>query len=221
MKQIRLRSSRLGAQTLKCNMYDRSVENVTAFVLAGGKSSRMGVDKAFLDLDGRTLLARALATGSALSQVLIVGDISKFRSFGTVVSDIYPGCGPLGGIHAALHSTATDFNLMLAVDLPIIGPEFLRYLFSQAVRANAVVTVPRCGGVFQPLCAVYRKQFAPVAERSLLAGQYQIGALFREVKVRVLEEDELIHAGFGVEIFRNLNTPQEWAEAKLDCEKRR
>ena len=203
-------------------MYDRSVENATAFVLAGGKSSRMGADKAFLDLGGRTLLARALgAAGAAAPQVRIVGDKAKFASFGTVVSDIYPGCGPLGGIHAALMSTTTGCNIMLAVDLPYIGSNFLEYLLSESVRANAVVTVPRAGGVFQPLCAVYRREFAEVAERSLLAGKCKIGSLFREVNTRVIEERELTNAGFGVETFRNLNTPEEWEQAKLDGEKRR
>jgi len=202
-------------RVLKSPMYDRCVENVTAFVLAGGKSSRMGADKAFLELDGRTLLARALeVAGAVASAVLIVGEQSKFASFGTVVSDIHPGCGPLGGIHAALINSATDFNLMLAVDLPFIRPQFLRYLLSEAVRSNAVVTVPRRGGVFQPLCAVYRNEFAELAESALLAGHYKIGALFREVKLRVIEEPELAGAGFGVEIFRNLNTPEEWEEAK-------
>jgi len=203
-------------------MYDRSVENATAFVLAGGKSSRMGVDKAFLDLGGRTLLARALeAAGTAASQVRIVGETAKFATFGRVVSDIYPGCGPLGGIHAALMSTTTDCNIMLAVDLPFIGSNFLAYLLSESVRTHAVVTVPRAGGVFQPLCAVYRREFAEVAERSLLAGKCKIGALFREVNTRVIEEREFTNAGFGVETFRNLNTSEEWEQAKLDGEKRR
>ena len=199
-------------------MYDRSVENATGFILAGGKSSRMGVDKAFLEVGGRTLLARALELAETVAQqVRVVGDKTKFAPFGIVVDDIYPERGPLGGIHAALMSTATDFNLMLAVDLPFIGPEFLTYLLSEAGRTNAAVTVPRTDGGFQPLCAVYRKEFAEVAERSLQAGRNKIDLLFREVNTLVIEQEELKNAGFAIEIFRNLNTQAEWERAKLEC----
>jgi molybdopterin-guanine dinucleotide biosynthesis protein A len=202
-------------------MYDRNVENVTAFILAGGKSSRMGADKAFLELGGRTLLARALEmAGSVAQQVRAVGDKTKFAPFGIVVDDIYPECGPLGGIHAALMSTTTDFNLMLAVDLPFMRREFLELLLSEARRTKAMVTVARVAGFFQPLCAVYRKEFTEVAERSLQAGKNKIGSLFGEVNTRVIEEEELRKAGFAVELFRNLNTPEEWEYAKLEFGKR-
>ena len=178
-------------------MYDRNVENATAFILAGGKSSRMGVDKASLELGGRTLLARAVELGETWPSTSGgCGDKAKFVPFGKVISDIYPDHGPLGGIHSALVNTATDFNLMLAVDLPFIGPEFLKYLLSEAWRTKAVVTVPRTGGGFQPLCAVYRKEFGEVAEHALRAGKNKIDLLYPEVNTRVMEEKELTNAGF-------------------------
>jgi molybdenum cofactor guanylyltransferase len=202
-------------------MYYPNVENVTGFILAGGKSSRMGADKAFLELGGQTLLARAIeVAGKVTRHVRLLGDKNKFAAFGMAVEDIHSGCGPLGGIHAALMNTATDFNLMLAVDLPFIDSKFLRYLLSKAEGSNAAATVPRAGGMFQPLCAVYRKEFGRVAERSLLAGKNKIGTLFHEVNTRVIEEDELTNAGFTIEIFRNLNTPAEWQEAKVQFEKK-
>jgi molybdopterin-guanine dinucleotide biosynthesis protein A len=208
-----------GTRTRKGNVYDRCVENVTAFILAGGKSSRMGADKAFLELGGQTLLSRALAVaGEVTPLVRVLGDRNKFADFGEVVEDIYPGSGPLGGIHAALLNTATDFNVLLAVDIPFIGPEFLRYLIAEAQASNATITVPRSGGVFQPLCGVYRKDFAEVAEHALRAGKNKIGALFGEVKTHVLEETDLRKAGFDLRIFRNLNTPAEWEEAKVELD---
>jgi molybdenum cofactor guanylyltransferase len=202
-------------------VYDRIVESVTAFILAGGKSSRMGADKASLELGGQTLLARALkVAGTVTPLVRLLGDKKRFAAFGTVIEDIYPRCGPLGGIHAGLMSTTTDFNVMLAVDLPFITTEFLRYLISQAEDSNAAATVPRVGGIFQPLCAMYRKEFVGVAESSLRAGKNKIGALFHEVNTRVIEEEKLTNAGFPIEIFRNLNTPAEWQEAMLEFEKK-
>src|SRR5437899_1580697 len=94
---------------------------ITAFVLAGGKSIRMGRDKAFLQLGDRTLLLRALDLASTVAaEVRIVGDATKLAAFGPVVEDVYRERGPLAAIHAALLSTTTELNLMLAVDLPFL-----------------------------------------------------------------------------------------------------
>jgi molybdopterin-guanine dinucleotide biosynthesis protein A len=201
-------------------VYDQRVNDgtefgVTAFVLAGGKSSRMGSDKALLRLGEETLLSRALKVASAVAEeVRIVGDAKKFAGFGQVVEDVYRDRGPLGGIHAALASSTTEWNLMLAVDLPFAGPELLRYLILRARESDATVTVPRAGDGLQPLCAVYRRKFAEVAEQSLREGKNKIDLLFAKVDTRVLEEDELVRAGFSVEMFRNVNTPEELEEAK-------
>lgn len=190
------------------------MEDLTAFILAGGKSTRMGADKALLQLEGRTLLARALEVArTGAVEVRIVGDPAKFASFGRVIADVYPERGPLGGIHAALNSTSTELNLMLAVDLPFVEARFLEYLISQARATGAVVTVPRAGGGFQPLCAVYRREFAGIAERSLRAGRNKIDPLFAQVETRVLEEAELSRLGFSAEMFRNLNTPEDLERA--------
>jgi len=203
-------------------MYHQRVDQATAFgvaafVLAGGKSTRMGKDKAFLELGGRTLLAHALdLAGTVARDVRIVGEANKFAAFGSVVEDVYHERGPLGGIHAALASTTTELNLMLAVDLPFLQPEFLKYLISEARKTGALVTVPRVGGGLQPLCAVYRRAFAEVAERSLQEGRNKIDPLFAEVETRVLGEEDLSRAGFSEGMFRNLNTPEEWEEAKLE-----
>jgi molybdopterin-guanine dinucleotide biosynthesis protein A len=177
----------------------------------------MGADKAFLKLGGRTLLARALGlAGEVAGDVRIVGDATKFAAFGRVVEDVYRERGPLGGIHAALRSTATDFNLMLAVDLPFVESRFLQYLIAQALQTGDVVTVPRAGGGLQPLCAVYRQGFAEVAERSLQLGKNKIDALFAGVKTRVIDEEEILKAGFSEKMFRNLNTREELGQAEFN-----
>jgi molybdopterin-guanine dinucleotide biosynthesis protein A len=200
--------------------YDRPMADlgphVAAFVLAGGKSTRMGTDKAFVTLDGRTLLERALDTVRGITpQVQIAGDPAKFESFGPCVKDIFPDCGPLAGIHAALRASRTDLNLVLAVDLPFVTFELLRFLVTRAIDfPAAVVTVPRVDQRLQPLCAVYRASFATTAETALTEGRYKIDALFGEVEMHIVEEDELQSAGFSPNVFRNLNTPEDLAEAQ-------
>ena len=199
----------------------RTVPSRMGFVLAGGKSLRMGggtdkdKDKAFLEFGGQTLLDRALSVmGTVCDRVTIVGDPLKFTKYGSskhvsVVADIFPGCGPLAGIHAALLHSSAELNLMLAVDMPFVSRELLAFLFAAAEDSDAIVTVPRGGKGLQPLCAVYRRDFSPVAEQALQAGKYKIDATFVGLSVRVMEESELAAAGFSEESFFNVNTPQD------------
>jgi molybdopterin-guanine dinucleotide biosynthesis protein A len=201
-------------------MYDQRMKDgsecgVSAFVLAGGKSSRMGSDKASLRFGDETLLSRALnVAGAVAAEVRIVGDAKKFAAFGQVVDDVYRDRGPLGGIHAALSSSTTELNLMLAVDLPFVTANFLEFLLSRARESGAMVTLPRAGGGLQPLCAAYSRGFAEVAEPSLRAGKNKIDPLFEKVGTCVIQEDELLRGGFSAEMFRNLNTPEELQAAR-------
>jgi molybdenum cofactor guanylyltransferase len=199
-------------------VYDRPMNcpsaDLAAFILAGGQSARMGADKAFVTLDGRTLLARALELARAVtSDVRIVGEAAKFRAFAPVVEDMFYGCGPLGGIHAALRASSAPLNLMLAIDVPFVSPALLNFLVAEARRSEAIVTVPRVAGGFQPLCAGYRREFADLAERALRSGRYKIDALFDPQRTQVIGEDDLLARGFPAGMFRNLNTPEELAQA--------
>ncbi|MGA8539494.1 MAG: molybdenum cofactor guanylyltransferase, partial [Terriglobales bacterium] len=133
----------------------------------------------------------------------------------SVVSDIFPGCGPLAGIHAALAHSSAELNLMLAVDMPFVTPELLEFLLAEGENNDAVVTLPRTAKGFQPLCAVYRRRFCVVAEQALRVGKYKIGAAFSGVALRVIDEGELAAAGFSERSFFNVNTPED----RLDAEK--
>jgi molybdopterin-guanine dinucleotide biosynthesis protein A len=190
-------------------------EDVTAFVLTGGRSERMGSDKALLTLpDGETLLEHAMALGASVArEVCLVGPRERYASYawaGKIVEDVYPGRGPLAGIHAALRASSTEWNLIVAVDTPLLTSALLRWLIDRAKESSgAVVTLPRVNGQWQPLCAVYRREFGALAQSALEEGRYKIDLLYRAVQTRVLEEDELRAAGFGAELFGNLNTMEE------------
>jgi len=190
--------------------------NVSLFILAGGKSSRMGTDKAFLEWEGSTLIDRALhCARSVTPHVTIVGSREKFEKFAPVIEDKYLDQGPLGGIHAALAASLAEKNSVLAVDMPFMPPAFLLYLLEQAVASPASwVVIPRAAGHLQPLCAIYRREFGGVAENALRAGRNRIDVLFNRLPLRVIEETELKDAGFSPSIFRNLNTPQELESAR-------
>ena len=184
---------------------------VTGFVLAGGQSTRMGADKAFLAWEGGTLLAHAMQVLSDITpDVRILGARQKFEKYGQVVEDEYANHGPLGGIHAALRAATSELNLILAVDMPLVETRFLQYLVQEAGKCGAAVTLPRAGGGWQPLCAVYRPSFAALVEPALLQNRNKIDALFAGTEVRILEEPELLTHGFSPGIFQNLNTPEEF-----------
>ena len=204
-----------GAQRyMICGMPD-----LTAFVLAGGRSSRMGADKALLPLGKQTLLEHALRTVSAaLGGARIVGPKSSYARFGDIVEDIYPGCGPLGGIHAALTASKTDGNLMLSVDMPLMTPQFLQWLAAQAAASQELIVIPDAAGGPQPLCAIYRRGVLQTVEQALQKGDYKIGRLFSQVPTRVIAEREIVAAGFSAIIFQNVNTPEEYDRLSRQAE---
>jgi molybdenum cofactor guanylyltransferase len=189
------------------------VADRAVFILTGGKSTRMGSDKAFVTLAGRTLLARMLDLARSVTpEVFIVGPREKYAPFAPVVEDVFPSCGPLGGIHSALRSSQKDLNLILAVDVPFLSLALLQYLITRAQGApSALATVARSQQGWQPLCAVYRRNFAGLAEKALRAGHYKIDALFEAARVEAITPSELEAVGFAERIFRNLNTPEDLA----------
>jgi molybdenum cofactor guanylyltransferase len=190
-------------------------DDVTAFVLAGGQSTRMGREKAMLELGGRTLLERALQLAlTVAAEAMVVGSRGEFERYGRLLDDVYPGQGPLGGIHAALWASPTDLNLILAVDTPFLEARFLEFLVAQARESGAVVTLPRTADGFHPLAAVYRRSFRETAEQALAEGRNKIDSLFAQVETRVLEEEELRRFAFAPAIFENLNTPEELERAR-------
>ena len=202
------------------------------FVLAGGQSTRMGRDKALLELEGRPLVARAVETLRALGiEVRICGGQQggprtvELARYAEVIPDSFAGCGPLGGIEAGLAASDTELNLFLAVDLPAVSPEFLQWMAVRAERSGAVATIPRCGGREQPLCAVYRRPLLDGLQTMMGAGHLKVVTAVREA-AGVLGERidcfdvETVAAALGEgewpatpparDWLRNVNTPQDY-----------
>jgi molybdopterin-guanine dinucleotide biosynthesis protein A len=200
--------------------------NLSGFVLAGGKSTRMGRDKATLALDGRTLLEHAIAVlRGVVDEVCILGSQQLYSGYDApVIEDIYPGCGPLGGIHAALTHTKRTFNLIIAVDTPFLAPAFLSFMAERAMNTRAVVTTPEIAGFRQPLCSVYSREFLAIAEAALQprrsqrntgkSKDFKIVPLFPEPGTLVITEPQMAKFAFTPEMFENLNTPEDLERAR-------
>jgi molybdenum cofactor guanylyltransferase len=150
--------------------------NFSGYVLAGGKSSRMGADKAFLKLDGETFIARAVGNLSKICPVKIVLNRSQTHFIEKLPADVphifdrFENRGAPGGIHAAFLDCETEYAVILAVDFPFVSSDILAKL-AEIAQENADVSaiVPRqTDGRPQPLCAVYRvKTCLPPLEKLL------------------------------------------------------
>src|SRR5512143_2225483 len=151
--------------------YDRFMNQppqpVSAIILAGGQSRRMGRDKALIDYQGRPIIARVIDTLRVLSDdILVVSNRSDlYGSFGArVVPDYEPPCGPLGGIAAGLQAAVHPLAVVVACDMPFLNVTLLRRLIELAEEYDAVV--PQMGDEFEPLHAVYRREcHDPIARR--------------------------------------------------------
>jgi molybdenum cofactor guanylyltransferase len=193
------------------------------FVLAGGASSRMGRDKALLEIGGRPLIALALDKLRVLGlQSRIAGSRPDLAAFAPVVADNFPGCGPLAGIEAALAASDAELNLFLPVDLPDLPIAFLAWMTQRGEASGAVATLPLLAGRPQPLCAVYHRSLLPGLRAALAAGQYkvipaieaaargsldafEVEALAAALIPAIWPSDPPVH-----DWFRNLNTPEDY-----------
>jgi molybdopterin-guanine dinucleotide biosynthesis protein A len=148
---------------------------VNGFVLAGGRSTRMGTDKALLHYAGRPLIAHAVELlKSAGVAPHIVGVRPDLAAYAPIVEDLHPGRGPLGGIEAALASSSSEWNLFLPVDLPLLPSVFLKYLIERARITGAAATIPTLAGEPEPLCTVYSRDLLAGIRESLESGSYKV-----------------------------------------------
>jgi len=192
-----------------------SSDGVTGVLLAGGKSSRMGRNKALMTLAGQRLVDRAMTVlSSVLDDLLMVTNSPElYADLGVrMVPDVVAGKGALGGIHSALHHAAAPHCLVVACDMPFLNADFLRYIVDQ--RAAYDVVVPIADGRPQPLHAVYGKACLQPIARRLESDRLHVVGFFPDVRVREVTAQEL--AAFDPEglSFRNLNTPEEFADAE-------
>jgi molybdopterin-guanine dinucleotide biosynthesis protein A len=177
----------------------------TGFVLAGGGSTRMGRDKALLPYRGTTLLEHiASIVRQAAGTATIIGDPDRYRDVGfPVCPDQIPHCGPLGGIYTALSVTASDWNLVVACDMPMLSAPVLRRLIEHSVQSPGVCIVGvGPGGEPHPLCAVYHRRCLPQLKQAIRDKRFRMRELLAELNAGQVALDATVLA--------NVNTPGEW-----------
>lgn len=185
---------------------------VSAIILAGGKSQRLGMDKALLELEGRPLIERVLSRLRRLSDDLIIvaKDTTPYaRLNARLVSDIYPAQGPLIGLHAGLRAAHHPLALAVACDMPFLDLRLLRYMI--VLGRGYDIVVPRIGGYLEPLHALYRAESClPAIEQALDEGRFRVISFFSHMRVRYVEEQEVNLFDPEHLSFLNINTPEDW-----------
>jgi len=188
---------------------------VTGVILAGGKSRRMGRDKAFLPFGDGLLIERVIEVIRQVTEdvLLITNTPERYQRFGLpMCSDVIPEAGSLGGIYTGLAHAKTPHSLCLACDMPFVKPAFLRVLCDTAPEADVVI--PKNAEDFQPLCAIYSQTCREPIRQRIEAGRLKITGFFDQVCVRVIEGDLLARYDPHDVMFFNANTPEEYEQAR-------
>ncbi len=200
---------------------------VTGYVLAGGKSSRMGRDKALLELAGKPLVAHAVEKlRSVCASTFILSGQGKLAVYAPLVPDRHPGCGPLGGIEAALLHTQTDWNLFLAVDMPFVPVVFLtKWVQGVMSRSGGRLSLFTVDSIPQPTLCMVHREAAPFIEAAIKAKRYRVLPVLEDAARRLAAHsgipltEVLLERGTDArDFFVNLNTPEEFARAEAQLQ---
>ena len=192
---------------------------ISCIVLAGGKSLRLGHDKVLEIIDNKSLLQQVLSRVSPFSSDIIIvtakeRSAPQFTSYPKlrITADTYPGKGPLGGIYTGLVASVSFCNLVVACDMPFLNQALLRYMIE--LSADFDLVVPRVNNLSEPLHAVYSKSCLAPMEDMIKQDKLSILKLFKLVKVRYVETEEIDRFDPNHLSFFNINT-------KADLEKAR
>ncbi len=191
---------------------------LTVAIQAGGKSSRMGEDKALKPFLGRPLIQRVIDRLSPIADEVIIttNHPEKYHFLGLpLYPDIQADRGALGGLYTALSSASHPAVAVVACDLPFASPELLQHAYELLNELQVDVVIPQSEEGLEPLQALYRRETClPAIETALVAGQWKVIAWFPQVKVKTLTPVEVAPFDPHRLIFWNLNTPEEFTEAE-------
>jgi molybdopterin-guanine dinucleotide biosynthesis protein A len=189
--------------------------DASGFITAGGRSSRMGRDKAWLELGGLKMIERVVrALAPVTSSLTIIANSERYACLGLpVVRDSHTDVGPLEAIRTALACSSTPRVALAGCDLPFLTSELFAFLLGVEGDYQAVVPVA-ADDRLQPLAAIYSTSALAAVTDLILSGERKVSRLFDRVPTRLVTAKELSHlCGFEL-FFENVNTPGEYARAR-------
>lgn len=189
----------------------------TAIILAGGKSSRMGTNKALLTIDGKKVIERIVEDLKPIvnNMIIVTNSFEEYEFLHIpMVEDEWKGIGPLAGIHAGLSASQTQKNILVACDMPFISPRLGTILLDQLSDYEAVV--PEISGQLHPLFAVYHRDIRDKIKDAIQRDQLRIRSIFNDIHVNIITETDLKKLGFQIQesALFNMNHPEEYEQAK-------
>jgi molybdopterin-guanine dinucleotide biosynthesis protein A len=195
-------------------------DEVAGFVLAGGRSSRMGRDKALLEIGGQPLVVRAARCLEPLvASVTIIGPAEIFQPLGyPTLADVQAGLGPLGGILTALRHTDRSWNFLLACDMPYVHRDWLAFLIGRALQSFADVILPESDAGPEPLCSLCNRRGAPAIETAIAGGVRKVTDALGILKVERISAGESKPFDSEGLLFQNLNSMADYEQARARLE---
>jgi len=191
-------------------------QDVTAIILAGGKSSRMGKDKGLMELNGQKLVNRVLnVVQQVCKNVFIISNQPGYENLNTpVYGDILKHKGPIGGLHAGLTYSNTPYNLLLACDMPHISTDLLKYLLKN-LDGDEDAVVPQHRAQPEPLCAIYSKSCLQELENLINANQLKMQEALTCLNVKYVAIDNTLPF-YSSQLFMNINTLNEFEKLAIE-----
>jgi molybdopterin-guanine dinucleotide biosynthesis protein A len=186
---------------------------INGFVLAGGKSSRMGRDKALMQFGGKHLVLRAAdVLAPFVKEVSLLGPVDRYENLPLpVIADKWPDQGPLAAVCTGLLSSHAEWNVFLACDLPRLSRQFIQLLVQRVRTTHADAVVPRTVDGWQPLAAAYHSRCQTAFGRAIEEGERSIIRAIGTIQVEVISNADLAGAGVSEAELANVNTPEDWA----------
>lgn len=195
--------------------------NITGIILAGGKSSRMGIKKSFLKL-GDKLIIELIADlmKSLFKEVIIITNTPNEYEFLKLVlyKDIYVGKGVLGGIHSGLTHSKTEKNFIISCDIPLMSKEMIEYIINYKTGKSIIFC--EAAGYHQPLAGVYKKNVIAKIEKEISGNNKAIDESFhhflKKVNTEIIHPQELPF--YNDELFFNVNNPDDYKYISSKCD---
>lgn len=184
--------------------------DVAGVILAGGKSSRYGRNKSFVEVEGIPLIQRVIDVLEDIFQeiIIITNSPERYSHLGLpMYEDIIKGLGPIGGIYTGLMRMGPERGLFVACDMPFLNRSLIIHMVKSIDNFNAIV--PRMGWKIEALHSIYSKSCIPHIRALIDKGQYQIMRLFDMVETRFIEQDEIERFDPDLRSFININYPDD------------
>jgi len=195
----------------------KEIHSLTAIILAGGKSSRIGSDqdKAILKLNGKRLIDIVISKLKHIvgDNIIIVGPPEKYPSYKQIVPDLFNQRGLLVGLYSGLKASASQYNLVVGCDMPFLKLELLQYIRDK-IDSNDIIIPRYAKSYIEPLCAIYNKDCLSVMERNIEAGILSIRRIFPYLKVKYIEEKEIKRVDPELNSFFNINFKEDFIRAE-------